>query len=180
MTAKPGIKVIIVMGVSGSGKTTISQALAARTGFIEQDGDGYHPAANVEKMKAGIPLTDADRLPWLHAIADAINNYADSNTPAIIACSALKRVYRDILVHGRKDVRIVYLEGSAELIAQRLRHRSGHFMPPGLLDSQVAALEPPQPDEHILTVNIAAPVERIADTVIAALHLPDKAGARAS
>jgi gluconokinase len=180
MATKPGIKAVIVMGVSGSGKTTIAQALAARTGFIERDGDDYHPAANIEKMKAGIPLTDDDRLPWLHAIAEAIDHYAKNNTPVIIACSALKHAYRDILMHGRKDVRIVYLSGSAELIAQRLKHRSGHFMPPGLLNSQIAALEPPQPDEHILTVDIAAPVDRIVDQIVAALHLPDIAGARAS
>jgi gluconokinase len=180
MATKPGIKAVIVMGVSGSGKTTIAQALAARTGFIEQDGDDYHPAANIEKMKAGIPLTDDDRLPWLRAIAEAIDRYAKNNTPVIIACSALKHAYRDILVHGREGVRIVYLSGSAELIAQRLQHRSGHFMPPGLLDSQIAALEPPQPDEHILTVDIAAPVDRIVNEIVAALHLPDIAGARAS
>src|SRR3569623_2008314 len=180
MTNKPDIKVVIVMGVSGSGKTTISQALAARTGFIEQDGDDYHPRANIEKMKAGVPLTDADRLPWLRAIADAVDRYADKNTPVIIACSALKRAYRDILVHERKDVRIVYLSGSAELIAQRLSRRSGHFMPPSLLVSQIGALEPPQPDEHILTVDIAEPVERIVDKIVTDLHLPVIAGARAS
>ena len=178
MAAKPGIKTVIVMGVSGSGKTTVSQALAARTGFIERDGDDYHPAANIEKMKAGIPLTDDDRLPWLHAIAEAIDDYANDNTPVIIACSALKRAYRDILMHGREDARIVYLSGPAELIAQRLSHRSQHFMPPRLLDSQIAALEPPQPDEHILTVDIAAPVDRIVDEIVAALDLPDIAGAR--
>lgn len=178
--ATDAVKIIVVMGVSGSGKTTISQALAARTGFAEADGDDYHPAANIEKMKAGIPLTDEDRLPWLYAIADAIDGYADSNTPVIIACSALKRSYRDILVHRRKDVRIVHLKGPANLIAQRLSHRSGHFMPPQLLDSQVHALEPPQPGEHILTIDIDAPVECIVDEIIAALHLPDKAGARTS
>jgi len=180
MTTQPGPKVIIVMGMSGSGKTTIAQALAKRTGFADDDGDDYHPAANIEKMTAGIPLTDADRLPWLQAIAEAIDNYADNDTPVIIACSALKRAYRDLLVHGRKDVRIVYLEGPASLIARRLTHRSGHFMPPGLLKSQIDALEPPKPDEHILTVNIDAPVERIVDHIIAALHLPDIAGAHAS
>lgn len=180
MAPSPGINVVILMGVSGSGKTTISQALAARTGFAERDGDDYHSAANIEKMKAGIPLTDDDRLPWLHAIAEAINNYANSNTPVIIACSALKRSYRDILVHGRKDVRIVYLKGPADLIAQRLTQRGGHFMPPKLLDSQIDALEPPQPDEHILTVDIDAPVERIVDDIITTLHLPDNAGARVS
>ena len=180
MATEPSIKVVILMGVSGSGKTTISQALAKRTGFTEQDGDDYHPAANIEKMKAGIPLTDADRLPWLHAIADAIDRHADAGTPLIMACSALKRSYRDILVHGRKDVRIVYLDGSANLIAQRLSHRSGHFMPPGLLESQIDALEPPQPDERILTVDINAPIERIVSGIVATLHLPDIAGVRAS
>jgi len=174
------VRGIVLMGVSGSGKTTISQALAARTGFTEQDGDDYHPAANIEKMKAGIPLTDDDRLPWLYAIAAAIDHYAESDTPVIIACSALKRSYRDILVHGRNDVRIVYLKGPPDLIAQRLTKRSGHFMPPSLLDSQIGVLEPPQPGEHILTADIDAPVERIVDKIIAALHLPDTTGARAS
>lgn len=174
------VMIIIVMGVSGSGKTTISQALAARSGFTEIDGDDFHPFANIEKMKAGIPLTDRDRMPWLHAIADAIDSYAENNTPTIIACSALKRAYRDILVHGRKDVRIVHLKGPADLIAQRLTQRGGHFMPPRLLDSQIETLEPPQPGEHILTVAIDAPVDRIVDEIITALHLPDKAGVRAS
>jgi len=178
--AAGAVRAIIVMGVSGSGKTTISQALAARTGFAEADGDDYHPAANVEKMKAGIPLTDDDRWPWLSAIASAIDRYADDNMPVIIACSALKRSYRDVLVHGRNDVRIVYLKGSADLIAQRLKQRSGHFMPPQLLDSQISTLEPPQPGEHMLTVDIDAPVECIVDKIIAALHLPDNAGARTS
>src|SRR3569623_1987953 len=180
MTNKPDIKVIIVMGVSGSGKTTISQALAKRTGFIEQDGDDYHPAANIEKMKAGNALTDLDRLLWLNAIADDIDRYADAGTPLIMACSALKRSYRDILVHGRKDVRIVYLNGSADLIAQRLSQRSGHFMHPRLLESQLDALEPPQPDERILTADIDKPIDRIVSGIVAALHLPDIAGVRAS
>lgn len=180
MAQGSGIKTIIVMGVSGSGKTTIAQALAARTGFSERDGDDFHPPANIEKMKAGIPLTDDDRLPWLHAIAQAIDRHADGDTPVIIACSALKRSYRDILVHGRKDVRIVYLKGSAELLAQRLAQRGGHFMPPELLDSQIKTLEPPKPGEHILTVDIAAPVERIVDEIVAALNLPNIAGARVS
>jgi gluconokinase len=180
MAQRHDIKAVIVMGVSGSGKTTIAHALAARTGFAEQDGDDYHPAANIEKMKTGIPLSDDDRLPWLHAIAAAIDHYADSDTPVIIACSALKRAYRDILVHGRDDVRIVYLTGSTKLIAQRLTHRSGHFMPPSLLNSQIETLEPPQPNEHILTLDIDAPVERIVDNIVAALHLPDRTGVRVS
>ncbi|CAM5328049.1 Gluconokinase OS=Afipia felis OX=1035 GN=gntK PE=3 SV=1 [Afipia felis] len=180
MAQRHGIKVVILMGVSGSGKTTIAHALAVRTGFAEQDGDDYHPAANIEKMKAGIPLSDDDRLPWLRAIAKAIDHYADSDTPIIIACSALKRAYRDILVHGRDDVRIVHLTGSPDLIARRLTHRGGHFMPPGLLDSQIETLEPPQPGEQILTVDIDAPVERIVDDIVAALHLPDRTGVRAS
>lgn len=180
MVQDSGIKAIIVMGVSGSGKTTIAQALAKRTGFTERDGDDFHPPANIEKMKAGIPLTDDDRLPWLHAIAEAIDRHADGGTPAIIACSALKQAYRDILVHGREDVRIVYLNGSADLLAQRLAQRGGHFMPPELLDNQIETLEPPQPGEHILTIDIAASVERIVDEIIATLHLPDNAGVRTS
>jgi gluconokinase len=180
MAPRHGIKVVILMGVSGSGKTTIAHALAARTGFAERDGDDYHPTANIEKMKAAIPLSDDDRALWLRAIAEAVDLYADNDTPVIIACSALKRAYRDILVHGRNDVRIVHLTGPPDLIARRLTHRSGHFMPPGLLDSQIETLEPPQPGEHILTVDIDAPVERIVDDIATALHLPDRTGVRAS
>src|SRR3954464_11330508 len=124
---------LVVMGVSGSGKSTVAEALAARLGWRFEDGDGFHPPANVAKMSAGQPLTDEDRWPWLQAIADEIDRLSAAGQRAVIACSALKRAYRDILVHGRDDIRIVFLNGTQDLIADRLAARKGHFMPPGLL-----------------------------------------------
>lgn len=170
------IAAIIVMGVSGSGKSTTAEALAKRLGFAEGDADFYHPAANVKKMQSGIPLTDQDRLPWLHIVAGVIEGHIAANRPVVIACSALKRSYRDILVHGRKDVRIVYLKGSPEVIAGRTDRRTGHFMPPSLLASQLAALEEPMPDEHAITVDIDAPTDIIVDHIIRQLHPPASTG----
>ena len=138
---------LIVMGVSGSGKSTIADKLAERLRWSYEDGDKFHPASNVAKMSAGHPLTDEDRWPWLQAIADDIDRVCGAGQHAVIACSALKRAYRDVLVHGRSDVRIVYLKGTQELIARRLAARKNHFMPPGLLDSQFKTLEPPDAGE---------------------------------
>jgi len=161
---------LVVMGVSGSGKSTIAERLAARLGWRCEDGDKYHPAANVAKMSAGHPLTDEDRWPWLQAIADEIDRTCKQSERAVIACSALKRAYRDVLVHGRSDVRIVFLNGTQELIAGRLAARKGHFMPSGLLTSQFKTLEPPQPAERPITVSIDAPVEAIVDDIIRQLN----------
>jgi gluconokinase len=162
---------LIVMGVSGSGKSTIGEALAARLGFAFEDGDRFHPASNVAKMSAGIPLTDEDRWPWLRAIAEEIDRVGDAGGHVVIACSALKRAYRDILVHGRRDVRIVFLQGTPPLIASRLAQRKGHFMPPGLLESQFKTLEPPGADENPVTVSIDAAVEKIVDDSVRQLGL---------
>jgi gluconokinase len=162
---------LIVMGVSGSGKSTIAEKLAERLGWHYEDGDKFHPASNVAKMSAGHPLTDEDRWPWLQAIADEIDRACKAGEPVVIACSALKHGYRDVLVHGRDDVRIVYLRGTQELIAGRLTERKGHFMPPGLLASQFKTLEPPDPDENPLTVSIDASVEEIVDDIIGQLRL---------
>ncbi|HEY0233881.1 MAG TPA: gluconokinase [Afipia sp.] len=170
------IAAIIVMGVSGSGKSTISESLARKLGFASEDGDLYHPKTNVEKMHGGIALTDEDRWPWLRTLAALIDRYAADGRPVVIACSALKRAYRDVLVHGRRDVRIVYLKGSPEVIASRTDHRTGHFMPPSLLASQLEALEEPTPDEHAITVGIDAPADTIANDIIRQLHLPASAG----
>lgn len=161
---------LVVMGVSGSGKSTIAAALAARLSWSFEDGDRFHPASNVAKMSAGHPLTDDDRWPWLQAIADEIDRVCQSDGHVVIACSALKRAYRDVLVHGRDDVRIVYLDGSQALIAVRLASRKGHFMPVGLLDSQFKTLEPPQADERPLNVSIDAPVETIIDNIVSQLR----------
>jgi gluconokinase len=163
---------LVVMGVSGSGKSTIAERLAARLGWRYEDGDKYHPPANVAKMSAGHPLTDEDRWPWLQAIADEIDRTCTQGERAVVACSALKRAYRDILVHGRNDVRIVFLNGTHDLIAARLAARKGHFMPPGLLTSQFKTLEPPQPTERPITVSIDAPVEAIVDDIIRQLKVP--------
>jgi gluconokinase len=162
---------LVVMGVSGSGKSTIADKLAERLGWRYEDGDKFHPASNVAKMSAGHPLTDEDRWPWLQAIADEIDRVCKAGERAVIACSALKRAYRDILVHGRNDVRIVYLNGTQELIANRLAQRKSHFMPAGLLDSQFKTLEPPDSSENPVTVSIDASVDTIVDDIVRQLGL---------
>ncbi|PZA09068.1 gluconokinase [Rhodopseudomonas palustris] len=162
---EPLPRALIVMGVSGSGKSTIGEALAQRLGWRYEDADDYHPKANVAKMSAGQPLTDDDRWPWLRAIADEIDRVIGSGSHVVFGCSALKRAYRDVLVHGRDDVRIVYLDGSRELIGARMAARKNHFMPTGLLDSQFATLECPGPDERPIVASIDAPVEVIVDDI---------------
>jgi gluconokinase len=162
---------LVVMGVSGSGKSTIADKLAERLRWSYEDGDKFHPASNVAKMSAGQPLTDEDRWPWLQAIADEIDRVCEAGERAVIACSALKHAYRDVLVHGRNDVRIIYLEGTQDLIASRLSLRKGHFMPPGLLASQFKTLEPPDMSENPVTVSIDASVETIVDDIVRQLRL---------
>jgi gluconokinase len=162
---------LVVMGVSGSGKSTIADKLAERLNWKYEDGDKFHPLSNVAKMSAGQPLTDDDRWPWLQAIADEIDRVCKARERAVIACSALKRAYRDILVHGRNDVRIIFLKGTQELIAARLNLRKGHFMPPGLLASQFKTLEPPGTEENPVTVSIDASVDAIVDDIVRQLGL---------
>jgi gluconokinase len=162
---------LIVMGVSGSGKSTVGDALAKRLGWLYEDGDKFHPASNVAKMAAGHALTDEDRWPWLRAIAAEIDRLSAAGVRSVIACSALRRVYRDILVHGRADIRLVYLNGTQALIAERLSGRKGHFMPPGLLTSQFNTLEPPAADERPVTVSIKAPVKKIVEEILRQLDL---------
>ena len=165
---------LIVMGVSGSGKSTIAENLAKRLGWTYEDGDRFHPASNVAKMSAGHPLTDEDRWPWLQAIADEIDRVCKAGEHVVIACSALKRSYRDVLAHGRRDVRIVYLNGTQELISGRLAARKGHFMPPGLLVSQFKTLEPPGVDENPVIVSIDPSVEEIVEDTVSQIGLtPD-------
>jgi gluconokinase len=154
---------IVVMGVSGSGKTSIGEGVAARLGVPLLEGDQFHPKANIEKMSSGTPLTDDDRWPWLDAIAGAMR---DAENGVVVTCSALRRVYRDRLrARAGRPVLFVFLDGSKETIAARLADRKGHFMPPSLLQSQFATLEPPGADEPgIVRVSIDPPV----DAVIAA------------
>jgi gluconokinase len=162
---------LVVMGVSGSGKSTIGEKLAQQLDWSYEDGDRFHPASNVAKMSAGQSLTDEDRWPWLQAIANEIDRVCKAGEHAVIACSALKRAYRHILVYGREDVRIIYLEGTRDLIASRLALRKGHFMPPGLLASQFGTLEPPDASENPVTVSIDAPIETIIDDIVRQLGL---------
>jgi gluconokinase len=164
VTATP---ILLVMGVSGSGKTTIGAMLAGRLGWTYAEADDFHPAANVEKMHAGHPLTDEDRWPWLKAIAAWMDERIAAGEPAVVTCSALKRSYRDLLRDNRPEVKLVYLEGSKELIGRRMVARHGHFFPKELLDSQFRDLEPPGPGEDALVVSIDADpakvVQQIAD-----------------
>jgi carbohydrate kinase (thermoresistant glucokinase family) len=157
------------MGVSGSGKTTVGSLLASRLGWAFAEGDAFHPAANVAKMSRGEPLTDADRLPWLRAIAAWIDDQRAMRAGGIVSCSALKRSYRALLLGGRPDVRLVFLRGDQNLIAARMRLRQGHFMPPSLLQSQFATLEEPEPEEIPVTVTIDRPPAAIVDAIMAAL-----------
>jgi len=157
--------ILIAMGVSGCGKTTIGEALAARLGCDFADADSFHSQANKDKMHKGIPLTDDDRWPWLKAIRASIVEKKADNTTHVYGCSALKRVYRDILRDGDKDVTFVYLKGTPELLRERIKTRKGHFFDPALLQSQLDTLEPPTADEAI-EVDIAMPPEKIVDTVL--------------
>jgi carbohydrate kinase (thermoresistant glucokinase family) len=159
------------MGVSGSGKTTVAALLAARLRWVFEEGDALHPASNVEKMRAGHPLTDADRDPWLRRIADWIDERLDAGEDGIVTCSALKRSYREVLARRGSGVVFVLLSGSREAIGHRLAERTGHFMPPSLLDSQLSTLEEPGADEPWLGVDIGAPPDAIADAILARLGL---------
>jgi gluconokinase len=161
--------VLVVMGVSGSGKSTVGALLAGRLGWDFEDGDNLHPAANVAKMAAGHPLDDADRWPWLAKVSQWIADRTDAGRPGVITCSALKRSYRDVL--RAEHVVFVYLAGTREQIASRLAARHGHFMPAALLDSQFAALEPPAPDEAAITVDLASQPTTETDVIIARLGL---------
>ena len=163
------VSVLVIMGVAGSGKSTIGRLVAERLGWEFEDGDSFHPASNTEKMHSGIPLTDEDRRPWLQAIAAWIDRTSRSHGHGIIACSALKRHYRRILIGSRPDVRLVYLMGSEGLISQRLAARRNHFMPRELLRSQFDALEEPGPDENPISVSVNATPQEIVACILASL-----------
>jgi carbohydrate kinase (thermoresistant glucokinase family) len=168
-------RVIVVMGVSGSGKSTVAALLAVRLGSIYEDGDWLHPTSNITKMHRGVPLTDKDRRPWLEAIAARIDTFRREGPRAVVACSALRRAYRDILVGERRDVRLVYLEGDEKLVARRLAEREGHFMPPELLASQFATLEEPRADERPIVVPVASPPREAVEAIIGKLRDPQVA-----
>jgi gluconokinase len=150
---------LIVMGVSGSGKTTLAQGIAARMGWLYAEGDDFHSQANVNKMASGHPLTDEDRWPWLRSIGTWIDEHEKDGRSAVVTCSALRRVYRDLLRGDREHVRFVYLEVPEDVLRDRLEHRTGHYMPPSLLPSQLATLEPLQPDEPGVVVHAHADPE---------------------
>jgi gluconokinase len=158
--------VAVVMGVSGSGKTTIAALLAAALGCQFEEGDDLHPRENVEKMSSGTPLTDADRMPWLHRIAEKIDSWRARGESGVLTCSALKRAYRDIIIGSRPDVMLIYLKGSYDLIHRRLAARHEHFMPVGLLDSQFASLQEPTPDEHPIVVDVGGRPTEIAGEIV--------------
>jgi carbohydrate kinase (thermoresistant glucokinase family) len=157
---------IVVMGVAGSGKSTVGVLLAERLGWPFGDADEFHPPSNIEKMRSGVPLTDDDRWPWLEAIAAWIDEGRASGKPRVVGCSALKRRYRDVLTGGRRDVRLVYLQGTKAVIAARMAARRDHFMPPALLDSQFAALEEPAVDENALVVAIEGDPAAIVEAIL--------------
>lgn len=167
-TALPSV--LIVMGVSGSGKTTVAALLAGRLGWEYGDADDFHPAANVRKMHGGTPLTDEDRWPWLATMAAWIDATRAVGRHGVLACSALKRAYRDVLVGSRSDVRLVYLRGDKALIASRQAARHNHFMPASLVDSQFATLEEPGPEERPFTLSVAPQPPDIVDGIVQALQ----------
>jgi gluconokinase len=157
----------VVMGVAGSGKSLIGAALAHALDVRFVEGDDFHPPENIAKMSAGIPLTDEDRDGWLRALASRLRYASDAGAGVVIACSALKRSYRDILRGGSSDVQFIYLEGSRRLIGERLARRGGHYMRASMLDSQLAILEEPAPDEGAWVCDVALPPQRIVDDIVA-------------
>jgi gluconokinase len=161
--------IILVTGVSGSGKTTVGEELADRLDWDYAEADDFHPKANIDKMRAGVPLTDADRMPWLRAIADWIDGRLAGGRPAVVSTSALKRRYRDML--RRPGVRAVFLDGDHDVIARRMAARKGHFFPAGLLESQFRELEPPEPDENALSVRIDGTPEQTVQQIVDRLDL---------
>lgn len=170
--------VLVIMGVSGSGKSTVAALLAGQLDWDLAEGDDMQPEKNVDKMHAGHPLTDEDRWPWLETVASWINGHTIAGVPGIITCSALKRIYRDVM--RGDNVVFVHLVGSKDQIGPRLMARTGHYMPAGLLDSQIATLEPPGPDENVLEIDVRAQPPTEAAQIIERLGLHPEAGSSAS
>lgn len=165
--------IVVVMGVSGSGKSTLGRALASHLGWAFVEGDDHHPQRNVEMMRAGRPLSDEDRLPWLRRLHDVVARHADRGESVVLACSALKAAYQEILGRGLPDLRFVFLCGETDVIRERMRARERHFMPAGLLDNQLADLEPP--DDAVLAPVELSTREQVG-LVCQALELPAPGG----
>lgn len=161
---------LVVMGVSGSGKTTVAGLLAGHLGWELGDADDWHSPANVRKMRSGTPLDDSDRWPWLRAIAAWIDATRSTGRHGVLACSALKRAYRDILIGDRKDVRLVFLRGEESLIQRRQAARHNHYMPPSLVHSQFQALEQPGPDERPLIADVQPPARDVVRSILDGLR----------
>jgi carbohydrate kinase (thermoresistant glucokinase family) len=174
MLAAPNL-VVIVMGVSGAGKSTIAEALNAQLRWPFQEGDALHPPANVQKMHEGVPLTDQDRAPWLRAVRHWIDARIAAAEPGLITCSALKRSYRRDLVAGRTNVRLLYLKADPVVLQERLAHRSGHFMPASLLQSQLDTLEEPGPDENPIIVPVDGGLDAAVAAALAAVRAAEAA-----
>ena len=167
----PDPVVLVVMGVSGSGKSTVGTLLAERLGWSFEEGDSLHPLANVEKMSAGIPLTDDDRWPWLAKVADWVDGQLDAGKSGVIACSALKRSYRALINRRGSGVEFVYLAVGKSELQDRVSHRPAHFMPASLLESQLAALEPPTDAEPAIRVDAEADATLVVDRLLRDLDL---------
>ncbi len=163
--------IVIVAGVAGSGKTTVGKELAGRLGWAFADADSFHPAANIAKMRAGVPLTDADRAPWLAAIGSWMDRSIAAGQSAVVTCSALKRAYRDALLCGRDQVAMAFLDIGEAQDEQRVTARQGHFFSGRLVASQFAELERPAPDERVHLISVGRPAEQVADEIIDVLGL---------
>lgn len=161
--------IIVMMGICGAGKTTIGRALAERLGIPFTEGDSFHPPENVARMKAGHPLTDADRAPWLKALATAITAWSTAGEEMVMSCSALRRSYRDQFRAAAPDVVFVHLHGAVDLVRARMATREGHFMPIALIDSQIADLEDPTGEPGVIVVDVAGTPEEIVDRIVAQL-----------
>ncbi len=165
------VDLVVVMGVSGSGKTTLARGIAQAMGWAFAEGDDFHPEANVAKMHSGIPLTDEDRWPWLALIGEWLTRQEQQGRSAAITCSALRRAYRDVLRRDRPEVRFCHVTAAPQLIQDRVEHRAGHYMPPSLLPSQIATLEPLQEDEPGVVVDGAGDEDVVLATALRALGL---------
>ena len=169
-TPAHGGPVVIVMGVSGSGKSTVAEHVNAHLHWPFQEGDELHPPSNVQKMHHEIPLTDEDRAPWLRAVKAWIDARVAAGEPGLVTCSALKRSYRDGLVDGRKQVRLLYLKADPKVLEERLKRRTGHFMPASLLESQLHTLQEPRADECPIVVPVDDVLELTVEHALAALR----------